>query len=197
LSHYTKSFSTFARDYGIQEASGLLQVVPAVVPVSIVDDVREYLHRTYSEHSGRGTMAATAAVFGMIGLRAGANPIVVRIFADVGLANTVTTNLVYSIADLRTANQTTSTVVNELTRGDTSVGATILQGTTTVVATGFMMSDGVPTADQTNLQRGMGDIYLKPAEGIWLAAGTVNEAIDLSVLWYELQLPNLENPEAL
>ena len=195
---FAKDFSNFARDYAIIDESSIPQVVPAVFPVAVVDNNSEYCERTYPIFGGDGTMAATAAVFGLVGIRAGNRPIVVQsagivLEAASGVAATL------DAGDLRTANSTTSSRFDGLGRAGGTAGgvglatATILQGTTTL-ATHFGWDVFNLATTRNNLLPNPLDLVLRPGEGLWFVNDTVNIALTAHFRWKEWTFPLSRNP---
>lgn len=193
--HYTKSFSTFARDYGIQEGSGLPALHEGVVPVSLVDDRSEYVLPNYPTYVAKGEQAAVAAVYALAGIFVppAGNP--VRLLGVWG--EQYTTQFTLGIVSLITANAGTFTPAG-LARGSTMTTQG-LTGTTTVDPAGldymatFLLStiDGSPPADAL---RGL---ILRPGEYFWANSLGVNTQCELNMVFEELLFPIVANPSAL
>jgi len=193
--HYTKSFGTFARAYGIQEGSGLPEVYPGVVPVSIVDDAQAYVKPTYPYYTVRGTRAAVAAVYSVVGLFCPANGNPFRIRAAVGEGNS---SIMFRLAvvDIRTANTTAITPAG-LVRGST-LTTQCLGGTTTVdpasVASDLMF---YLSALYPQVGQGVYELVVRPGEYLWFSGLTVNKSTTVSLCFEELLFTLGPNPTAL
>jgi len=202
--HFMKSFATFAREYGLQEASGIPVFTPAVFPVTVVDNTANLLVRTYPHFLGFGTMAATAAANSVVGIENnGSIPIVVT-----GLALMLTPasiiRVIYSDAlDIRTANQTTSTTIIGMERGIVSNQGRILQGTNVTAFNGWVLHHDTDDVDNPfplfgGLESPGGQGFImRPGESVWVIAVTVNIALSVTFAWYEVQIPTPANPENL
>jgi len=195
--HFTKSFSTFATSYGMQEGSGLPDLHEGVVPVAIVDDRAEYVKPTYPCYTGRGDLAAVAAVYGLVGLEvpAGGNPI--RILSAYGEA---TISMVWGLAVINriTANGGTFTPAG-LVRGSTLT--TIWRvGTTTVsplTLDSNLLFYSTATAGLGMAGPALRGLVVRPGEFLWFSCVTVNQAATADIAWEELTFPTPLNPAAI
>ncbi len=198
--HYRKDFTNLTRDYQAQDESGL----PEITPVVIADDARDMVTRLRPTYAAQGTMAATAAVYGLIGIAAGALGGAIEIqqlYVSGAQASNVA--LLLGIADLRTANQATVTIGATQTwlRGQTQA-ALLYEGTTTVAPAAtqaFLIYDtgGATSQEQQPLiSPGLG-IVLRAGEFLWCEAATVNIAFSVNILWREWRFPLPANPPNL
>ncbi len=194
--HYTKSFGLFARDYGIQEGSGLPELHEGIVPVALVDDTTAYVERTYAMFAAWGLQAGVAAVYGLSGVF---NPGPNAIRVDFAQPTNVGATPVYvrvGIADLRTAN-TAAVVPVGLLRGQTAVTGQVLTGTTTVASPAAGSALIYDANDLHQLGQAFWPIYLRPGEYLWFEAFTVNVSFTGSFIFSELQFTLPMNPPNL
>ncbi len=193
--HYTKSFGALALDYGVQQGSGFPNLHDGIVPVSIVDDAAHFVARTYPQFTFVHNMAATAAVYGLIGLHALTYPVLLKGYGQIDQNSDVVCQP--SVLDLRTANQTTATLSGGLPRGTAAPTCEILAGTTTVQPdnlTGpwfyvFDFSGDI-------LQPPPLPILLRPGEYLWFGGPTVNLAVSPALWWEEWPFGLQPNPTA-
>ncbi len=191
--HYTKSFGALTRDYGVQEGSGLPDLHEGVVPVAIVDEAAHFVARTYPQFTFVYNMAATAAVYGLIGLHALNYPVLIKGYSQIDQNSDAV--MQPSVLDLRTANQTTATLSGGWPRGTGAPTCEMLAGTTTVApanTTGpwFYVFDF--SGDQ--LQPPPLPLLVRPGEYVWFGGPTVNLAVSPALWWEEWPFALPGNP---
>lgn len=195
--HYTKSFSTFATSYGMQEGSGLTGIYEGVVPVALVDDTSEFVKPTYPVYTGRGSRGAVTAVYSLVGIFCppGGNP--VRILNAFGESSV---SMVWRLAEATaiTANAGTFDPAG-LPRGSapTTQGLT---GTTTVSPLTldsnvifYVSADDAPDLAGKSLR----GIVLRPGEYLWTATTGANSIANASFVFEELTFPTPLQPAAI
>ena len=193
MSHYLKDFSNYSRDYRIQESAGIPEVVPLIVPVTIVDDVSEYVTRTRPRYQGRPGAAAVAAVYSMVGLEATTLPVRIN-QARIYVHNAADVQCRITTTDLRTANQGTASGVG-LNRGQAASTATMLTGT---AATETVIAFTVYRAAITRFMDDVLDgLVLRPGEIAWFMSGTANTALNMNFDWDEWRFPLPADPPNL
>jgi len=181
--HYTKSFASFARDYGIQEGSGLPALHEGVVPVAIVDEASGFVERTWPTYTVELTQAAVAAVYGIVSIQAGQNPVLIE-YAEARPHATTDVFGITGTVDLRTAN-TGTLAPTGLSRGATLTAAA-LSGTTTVApgaAAGWILMVSAGTAPAYKAP--FNGLILRPGEYLTFGALIVNLLLTVGVRFTE------------
>ncbi len=194
MTQFTKNLSPFAREYGLSDESGIPALLPIVVPTVSIDDCSEFAARTYPTYYGLASMAATAAVYGLVGLQAGTRPILVKQFTNYRVDATAL-RIFTSSVDPRTANQATGTLVRGMDRGGGGRTASVFTGTTAALIYGWSVYDLTTTTEneiETNL-----DLLLRPGESIWMVGGVVNIIIGATFRWVECTYPLTGNPPVI
>ncbi len=196
--HFTKSFSNFARSYGLQEASGLPDVVPAVFPVSIVDDASRLMPETRPIFSAASIQGATAAVYSVNQIACISTPIQL-LAARVYAPGASIVQLRLSRIDSRAANQAVVAATGDA-RGVAGAPNAIIQiGTATSAFGGWRPYDLASTLYH---QGGDGPAWwdgliMRPGEFFSMNSVTVNIGLGVLWAWRELWYPLPPNPPSL
>lgn len=191
---FRKNFYGFQRDYDLQTAGP--DLANFVLPVSVVDDNREYLHRTWPIYHNADTVAAVAAVYGYQGYLVGANAVrLIKLYAE-DPGGSVIAYAGLFVTDLRTANQTTGTI-GGVPRGTTGATTSQLEGTSTVsgARSGMLQLRNSTLPDPVPYE--FEGLVLRPGEYLWVALDTVNVALTLSIAFEEYTFPMQPNPATL
>lgn len=200
MARFARNFLTFWRDYGIQDGAGLPEIVPAIFPVTVIDDCSKYQLRTYPIRGGSDTQAAVAAVFSLVGVGAfGPGPIRILQAQDFGQPVGVS-RWIINAAEIRSANQGTTALGVALERGQIAgnVSGLMLTGTVAALPAGLVdydstLAGAAPFPSRLDFK----GLVLRPGEFLWLACGTANTALSATFAWEEMTFPLNPNPPAL
>ncbi len=192
--HYRKDFTNLTRDYAAQDEAGL----PEITPVVIADDASHMVDRTYPIFAGTGTMAATAAVFGSVGLEATIRPIqVLAIGLSIPGAGTDIA-MILAEATIITANASLSTAFTGLERGLAAGDqADILQGTAAAVSAVSLKVWDATSTHEVLVRSPLLPLTLRRSEIVFIQNVTANTACQATFFWKELTYPLQANPTNL
>ncbi len=192
--HFTKSFGTFARAYGMQEGSGLPELHAGVVPVAVVDEAGHLVGRDYPTYTVELDRVKVTAVYSIGGIFCGQNPCVID-FAEPRQGGVADIYALMGIADLRTAN-TGALVASGLARGGT-ITTTFLTGTTTVAPGGAVPWTTAWSQVDTWPYNLFGGLVLRPGEYVWFGCSVVNIDLLVTIRFHEFTFPVPPLPEVL
>ena len=194
--HFRKNLANFTQDYGVQESVGIPALADVVVPVTLVDDTREFLTRTRAIYHVNDTQAAVAAVYSYAGFLAGDYAVRFKsVFAEDPGAAVVAHGGMFT-ADLRTANQGSGTV-GGLARQLPLQTTTLITGTSTVDGARAGMVRIRDSALPDPIPYKFEGIILRPGEYLWIALDTVNIALTINAVFEELAFAMQINPPTL
>lgn len=200
MTEYTKTEPArqLLADYGYQgnadQPSALPPIVPAIVPVLVVDDGSEYSERAWPWCAWQSGQAGVAALYSACAIHATTRPIIVRNAITVPKSDHDTYYLPSS-QDIRTGNQAVSTPPAHAgcKRGASAWSAQLLKGTTAAAylgglqltenanyADGFMSTTVVPGMSAP--QRG---VLLLPGEYLWVLSNVAQTTINVGWEWQE------------
>lgn len=170
---------------------GSVEVVPRVLPVTVIDrDAPDMAAVAWPRFMIFELQAAVAAVYGLVGIKAGIWPIrLLGITQPASGAQHVMFH--WGRTDIRTANQTSGIAdVKSLARGSSGPTADVISGTTTVAGAGAGQPYYHSSAqDQwVPLSKDFPSVpfIMLPGEYFWLWGQTANVAFGGQFAWEEM-----------